>query len=278
MSTVIDQILRDKVVEIADAKARRPLAELEKMAVDAPPVRSFKGALVPSFGIIAEIKVKAPSRGDMRAENVQDAPGVYEKNPLVKAVSILTDRAWFGMSIEKLRDIRATLTKPVLRKDFILEEYQILEARAFGADAILLMANILDPAKLHSFHQLAKSLGMDVLFETHTAEQIASLPPDAEIYGINSRNFETKQSIYKASQLLGRLSSSARDLSTEDAKFDLIKHLPAHAVKVAESGVTPRSIVTVRDQGYNAALIGNSLLLAPEGVAQMLARFEEALA
>ena len=281
MSTIIKQILRNKEIEVAASKRTRPLADLQKMIADAPPVRSFRSALGSPFGIIAEIKKRAPSRGDMRPENVEDAPEAYERSSLVKAISILTDNKYFGMSIERLREIRATLTKPVLRKDFIIDEYQIHEARAFGADAILLMANVLDRARLHAFYEIARQLGLDVLFESHTAEQIAYIPTGAEIYGINCRKFESKTVLgigrYKVSRLLRRLWHSLPDLSAEYEKFALIERIPAQAIKVAESGVNTGNIAGVRRMGYNAALIGNSLLCAPEGIANALARFQEAL-
>ena len=130
--------------------------------------------------------------GPMRPENVSAAPIAYEDSPIVAAISVLTNHMHFGMSIERLTSIRKSGTKPVLRKDFIVEEYQVREARAFGADAILLMANVLDRARMAGFYDLARELGMEALFEVHTEEEISALPRDARVVGINSRKFKAK--------------------------------------------------------------------------------------
>ena len=120
--------------------------------------------------MIAEIKRRSPSVGPMREENVDAAAATYAASSHVRAVSILTNRTHFGMGVEDLARLRAALPQPVLRKDFFIDDYQILEARAHGADAILLMANVLDATQLRDFHQLALELGMEALFEIHTLD------------------------------------------------------------------------------------------------------------
>src|SRR6478672_9874651 len=144
----LDEIVARKEQELAAAKRVCDLARLKQMLRDAPPVRSFSGALRTGFGLIAEIKRKSPSGGDMRRENVEAAPAAYGASNAVKAVSVLTNTVDFGMSIEELQRVREVVKKPVLRKDFIFDDYQVYEARAFGADALLLMVNVLDRAKL----------------------------------------------------------------------------------------------------------------------------------
>ena len=276
--TILDEILVDVRREIADAQARRPVAELQRMQADAPPLRSFAGALRRDFGLIAEIKVKSPSQGPMRAANVADAPAAYEASPIVRGLSILTNASHFGMNIERLRAAKLAGTKPVLRKDFIIDDYQVHEARAFGADAVLLMANLLDATELARLHGLATALGLEVLFECHDAEQIHSLPAGAVLYGINSRSFSVRGADYAAARAQ-RAAGGRQDLTTDLTRFDaLARHLPPNAIKVAESGVHAENAARIRDAlGYQAILVGTSLLTSPAGVRAELERFEHAL-
>src|SRR5204863_3331827 len=143
-------------------KRTRPLGDLKKRLVDAPPRISFAKALRGGFGLIAEIKERSPSMGRMKPENVAAAPQVYKKSKVVKAISVLTNRSHFGrtMTMDKLRKIKIATEKPVLRKYFIFDKYQVVEARAFGADAVLLMANILDKDELAKLFETASELGM----------------------------------------------------------------------------------------------------------------------
>jgi len=153
----------------------------------------------------------------------------------------------------------------------------VYEARAFGADAILLMANLLEPAEMKLLYTPAKELGMDVLFECHTREQIDQLPEGAEIYGINSRTFTSGTTRYGVSALLGKLGSS-KDLTVDLDRFELGQYVPKHALKVAESGVSAKTIRQIRDElSYHAALVGTSFLKAAHGVRRELELFEQAL-
>lgn len=275
--TILDAIMVDARRELAEAQGKRPLAELRRMIANAPAVRSFKGALQKTFGIIAEIKERSPSHGPMRRENVDEAPMAYEQSGIVCAISVLTNHSHFGMSMERLREIKTRGTKPVLRKDFIFDEYQVYEARAFGADAVLLMANLLEPGEMKPLSACAKELGMDVLFECHTKEQIEQLPAGAEIYGINSRTFASGTARYGVSALLGKLGTS-KDLTVDLDRFELGQYVPKHALKVAESGVSAKTIRHVRDElGYHAALVGTSFLKATHGIRHELELFEQAL-
>ena len=276
--TILDHILVDVRRELADAQRARPSAELHRRLADAPPVRSFATALRGGFGLIAEIKERSPSQGAMRRENVAAAPAAYERSALVRGLSVLTNATHFGMNIERLAAVRAGSTKPVLRKDFIFDEYQVLEARAFGADGILLMANLLEADSMRRLFAAARALGLEVLFECHTREQIAQVPPGAVLYGINSRTFAAGRGTYTDAQAQ-RASGSVRDLTTNLDVFRLGEHLPAGAVKIAESGVHPDTIAAVRDRwGFHAALVGTSLLMAAHGVERELESFEHALA
>ena len=276
----LHEIVERKKHELAEAKRMRSLDDLKRMVRDAPAVRSFAGALKNGFGLVAEIKRRSPSGGEMRPENFEAAPAAYTKSAAVKAVSVLTNATDFGMSIEELPRVRGIVQKPVLRKDFIFEEYQVYEARAFGSDALLLMANVLDREQMRVLFDLAKGLGMDVLFEAHTKEEIDSIPAGAKLYGINSRKFLASKR-WVLARLFARLgfsrSGKARDLSVELETFSLVNHLPTDAIKIAESGVRPEKIKEVMKMGYDAVLVGTSLLMAPEGIENMLRQFEKAL-
>ena len=166
--TILDRILPDVRRELDEAQAVMPLDEVRSLAAAAHPPRDFAHALTArGFGLIAEIKRRSPSVGEMSAANVADAAAAYEESPIVHAVSVLTNQAHFGMGVADLEKIAAAATKPVLRKDFILDPYQIYAARAAGADAVLLMANVLSADQLRDFHNLILELGMEALFEVH---------------------------------------------------------------------------------------------------------------
>ena len=280
--TILDQILIDVRLEIADAKRQLPLSELKERMSDTPPLRSFQLALRPGFGLIAEIKERSPSKGPMRAENVAAAPLAYERSTLVRGLSVLTNSKHFGMSIARLQAVKLATTKPVLRKDFIIDDYQVYEARAFGADAILLMANLLEREEMQRLYSLARELGLEALFECHNREQIEQVPAGAVIYGINSRTFDARKNSlgvgrYAISALLGRLGSD-KDLTIDEGRFELGQYLPPQAIKVAESGVHPNTVGMLRDRlGYDAALVGTSLLTASHGIERELEQFEQAL-
>jgi indole-3-glycerol phosphate synthase len=276
----LDEILQRKAAELNAAKAMRSLGDLKGMIRDAPPVRPFAAALSQEFGLIAEIKRRSPSGGDMRKENVERAASTYSQSPAVKAISVLTNTTDFGMSIEDLSRIKAEAPQPVLRKDFVFDEYQIHEARAFGADALLLMVNVLDRERLRRLFDLSSELNLDVLFEAHTREEIDLIPEGAKLYGINSRKFKASNRWFLTKlmvQLGFAKSGKGPDLSVDLETFSLIQHLPSRAIKIAESGLKPEQISQVIQLGYNAVLVGTSLLKAEEGIARMLNQFEIAL-
>jgi indole-3-glycerol phosphate synthase len=275
----LDEILQRKRIELDAAKALRPVEELKRRIADTPPLRAFAEALGKGFGLIAEIKRRSPSGGDMQSENFERAPAVYAKSAAVKAISVLTNGTDFGMGIEDLLRVKGVAPQPILRKDFIFEDYQVYEARAFGADALLLMVNVLEPENLRRLFALARELGLDVLFEAHTREEIELIPAGAKLYGVNSRKFKasTRWKLNSALLNLG-LAGKGRDLSVELDTFSLIQHLPKEAIKIAESGVSPAQLADIVSMGYDAVLVGTSLLKAPEGIESMLMQFEQAMA
>lgn len=267
MKTILDTILEDVRREVAEAKNAAPLSEIQARLADAPPARDFVAALSSDFGLIAEIKERSPSVGPMRVENVRAAVEAYSASPIVRAVSVLTNQTHFGMDIHRLGEIRKQVPQPVLRKDFFVDEYQVYEARAFGADAILLMANVLDASTMRRLHQVALALGMEALFEIHTTEEIATLPAEARVVGINSRKFKTNSGFVAAGQ------SSATDFSLDLGVFDLVNHLPPSAIRVAESGISPQNLSSVASN-FQAALVGTSLLRDERGIHACLHDFE----
>lgn len=269
--TILDRILPDVRRELADAQAAVPLDEVKRRAADAAVPRDFAGALASGgFGLIAEIKRRSPSMGEMRTENVDAAAAAYEASPVVRAVSVLTNQTHFGQGMEALGAVAARSTKPVLRKDFFLDPYQVYAARAAGADAILLMANVLSAAEMREMHRLALDLGMETLFEVHEAHEIEALPDGARVVGINSRKFKSH------GELVTHGRTADQDFTLDYGAFDLAGLLPPGCVKVAESGVSAGTVAALAAR-FDAALVGTSLLCDPRGVAAALEDFEAAL-
>lgn len=270
--TILDRILPDVRRELDTARRAVPLEDIKRRAADARPPRDFAGALAaPGFGLIAEIKRRSPSMGEMRAENAADAAAAYEASPVVRAVSVLTSETHFGTSLGDLAAIAASSTKPILRKDFILDPYQIHAARAAGADAVLLMANVLSAEQMVDLHGLTRDLGMEALFEIHELEEIAALPPGARVVGINSRKFKSRTHLVAAGE------SADRDFTLDFSAFELAESLPPGCIRVAESGVAPDTVAPLA-RHFHAALVGTSLLRDPRGVTPALEDFARALA
>jgi indole-3-glycerol phosphate synthase len=254
---------------------------MKRMARDAAPVISVSAALSAGNALIAELKECSPSQGQMRPQNVAEAVGAYKHSPVVKAISVLTSWNHFGqnMRLERLAAIKEQTGKPVLRKEFMLEEYQVYQARAHGADAILLMANILDADELRRLSDLAFELGMDVLFETHCTAELEELPETAKIIGINSRNFEGgwRTSNFRVARFLRQCLGAKRDPSVDLRRFRYSEKVPEGAIKVAESGVSAGNCREVFALGFHAILVGTSLLMDPRGVGAALQDFESAM-
>ena len=245
---ILDDIVAVKRREVADGKKATPLAALEATIGEMPPTRDFRRALAAGeCAIIAEVKRRSPSRGVIRADfDPVRIAGEYEKNGAA-AVSVLTDATFFGGSNGDLTAVKKAISLPVLRKEFIIDPWQIHETRAIGADALLLIAAILGESELREYRELAASLGLASLVEVHDRRELeTALAAGAEIIGINNRDLRT----------------FVTDIATSRALAPLI---PAGKIVVAESGIRSRQEVeTLMRAGVRAFLIGETLVGAPD--------------
>lgn len=288
MSSLIDGILADSRKRLEQRMRDLPLEEVQRQAADAPRADvGFREALESrAFSIIAEIKAKSPSGGAMDPANVDAALEIYAETDSISAVSILTDEDHFGGSLDQLRAARQRTRKPLLRKDFIVSEYQVWEARAHGADAVLLMADLYrdTPTSLARIFDLVGSLGMAALFELGmrtVANPAAVVPPGAEIWGINSRRFDTTrlQLRSRVGRLLGarKVLGLRTELSIDaDAHAELREQIPSGKVAIAESGI--HDLADLRrlfNLSYRAALIGTAFLKKGAKVADVVRAFDE---
>jgi indole-3-glycerol phosphate synthase len=248
MSTILDRIVARKREEIAEAKRRCPERELER-DLAGPPLRDFRAALEagPDVQFIAEVKKASPSAGVIRADFDPVAIArVYERHGAA-CLSVLTDEPFFQGHLSYLQQVRAAVAPPLLRKDFILDPYQLLEARRAGADAVLLIAEILDDAQLAALQRQAAELGMQTLVELYDRENVRRvLDSGARLVGINNRD----------------LRSFATRL---EHTLELAAMMPAGVCLVSESGIRSRADVErLRAGGVKAVLVGETLMRADD--------------
>ena len=260
---ILDQIVTDKLLELEARKRSLPLDELRGVALEQPSPLDFTSALRSDhIQLIAEVKKASPSRGIIRHDfNPAEIAQIYADNGAA-AISVLTETKYFQGSLDHLRDIRKALGDkklPLLRKDFILDSYQVYESRACGADGLLLIVAILTPEKLETLLELSHELGMSCLVEVHNeAELEIALRSQARIIGINNRD----------------LSTFAVDLATTKRLRPLI---PPDRIVVSESGIKNRSdLEKLREWGVDAVLIGESLMSAANIAAKMKELFSAA--
>jgi indole-3-glycerol phosphate synthase len=249
MSSILDRIVAYKRQEIAAARERVPDTQLETRLSEAPPPRDFRAALerAPDIGILAEVKKASPSAGLLRADFDPVAIArTYEQNGAA-CISVLTDEPSFQGRLDYLTAIRSTVSPPLLRKDFILDRYQLLEARLAGADAVLLIAEILDDAALPRLLREAGELGLQALVELYDRDNLPRvLDSGARLVGINNRDLRTFQT---------RLEHT----------LDLIASLPADVCLVSESGIRTRAdIERLQAAGVRAVLIGETFMRAAD--------------
>jgi indole-3-glycerol phosphate synthase len=257
MSNFLTEILEHKYREVRRQSALESLEDLQCKVAGLPVSLDFEGALrqprvAGEVALIAEIKKASPSKGVLSADfHPVRIAREYEQGGAA-ALSVLTDRDFFQGSLTDLECARAAVKLPVLRKDFTLEEYHVLEAAASGADAILLIAALYEPEEMARYARLARGLGLVPLVETHDAEDIAKLGGEPwEMVGINNRDLRTF------------------DVDLERS-IALLAGLPAEAVKVAESGIRDGlDVALLSESGFDAFLIGETLLLAGDPAAKL---------
>ncbi|MCB7481069.1 indole-3-glycerol phosphate synthase TrpC [Christiangramia sediminis] len=240
---ILDKIIADKFKEVELKKSLIPVSQLENSVLFNRKCISLAENLKKGSGIIAEHKRRSPSKDVINQSlNVQDVVKGYEKAE-VSGISVLTDGKYFGGSLEDLLHARASVTTPILRKEFMIDEYQVTEAKAYGADAILLIAAVLTEKQLIYLADSAKNLGMDVLLEIHNEEELQkSLKVNADMIGVNNRNLKTFEVSIDNSKNLARL-------------------IPNEFVKVSESGISNTgAIADLKNYGYQGFLIGENFM------------------
>ena len=241
---ILDKIVVDKRIEVELRKNLIPIQQLEHSVLFERETISLANNLRTSkSGIIAEHKRRSPSKSVINQSlNVQDVAKGYE-DAGVCGMSVLTDGKYFGGSLDDLLTARASCSLPLLRKEFIIDEYQILEAKAYGADVILLIAAILGREEIKQFSELAKSLNLDVLLEVHNEEELyKSIMPSLDMLGVNNRNLKTFRVSLETSKVLSKL-------------------IPNDFVKVSESGISSvKSIKELQPFGYQGFLIGENFM------------------
>lgn len=244
---ILEKITAHKLKEVAERQSLYPTALLERSVFFETPVVSLKKYLQrpDKVGVIAEFKRKSPSKGDINAYAEVEPISIGYMQAGASALSILTDTAFFGGKNADLSTAREFNFCPILRKDFIIDEYQIIEARSIGADAILLISEILSKAEVAQLSQFAHSLGLEVLLEMHSLDQMDKIGPHIDVVGVNNRN-------------LGNFSV---DLGTA---MEMALKLPKDMVRISESGIkTPEEGAQLLQAGYHGLLIGGLFMSAP---------------
>ena len=244
---ILEEIVAHKRIEVAEQKEQMPprklYAEVERMMAEGVSKRSLSQALTENdFGIIAEFKRKSPSKGWIKEDGKPEIiPPSYEQNGAA-ALSILTDEMYFGGSLDYIRKARPLVNLPILRKDFIIDEYQLFQARHIGADAVLLIAADLSKQEVRSLTALAHDLALEVLLELHSEHELDYADIEVDAIGVNNRN-------------LGTFVTDVQN------SFRLASQLPQDKVLVSESGISnPDTIRLLREAGYRGFLIGETFM------------------
>lgn len=265
MSDILKKILAVKADEVAAAKKHRSFAslrdEVESNTELRAGLRGFEASLrnkiaAGKAGVITEIKKASPSKGVLRADfRPAEIAATYEANGSA-CLSVLTDEQFFQGSVAYLQQARGACSLPVIRKDFMVDIYQIYEARAMGADAILLIVSALDHGLMAEMEAVSHELGMDVLVETHDGDELtAALKLKTKLVGVNNRNLRTFEVSLKNT-------------------LDLLDRMPPEKLVITESGIlTPADVKTMRDANVHAFLVGEAFMRAPDPGAELARLF-----
>lgn len=243
--TILDKIVIRKKEEVAAAKKNVSLAELEAMPLFQRNCYNLRESILDpnKTGIIAEYKRASPSKGLINGTSTVEEVVAGYQDAGASAISVLTDHDFFQGSLEDLTAARNVLQIPLLRKEFIVDSYQIAEAKAYGADIILLIAACLEKEEIKSLSEYAKSLGLNVFLEVHNEEELnKSIFPSIDAIGVNNRNL--------------------KDFSVSlNHSYDLVNKIPSQYIKVSESGISdPETIKALKKAGFNAFLIGENFM------------------
>lgn len=245
--TILDEIIEYKKKEVGSCKELTSIGELEAMELFSRKVYSLKSSILnpERTGIISEFKRKSPSKGIINDKAlVEEVTQGYAQGG-ASGLSVLTDFNFFGGTIEDLIKARNANTIPVLRKEFIIDEYQITEAKAFGADAILLIAAVLDAHEIENLYKAANKIGLEVLLEIHDEEELNKINGHADLVGINNRNLKTFE------------------VNIENS-IKLASMLPAEMPKIAESGISSVDMIkNLKTKGFDGFLIGENFMKTP---------------
>ena len=253
MRSVLREIVSHKQEELAERRRRLPFPDVRRRAADADAPRPFLAALLgPRIRLIAEVKGASPSAGTIRAAFDPAAIARGYENAGAAAISVLTDSRYFAGADSHLLGVRQAVGLPVLRKDFIVDPYQVYEARSIGADAALLIAALLPAAALADLQALAQELGMAALLEVHREEELdAALAARPALVGINNRNLDTLETTLEISRRLR-------------------PRIPGGITVIAESGIEERAQVEEMERlGVHAVLVGTALMRAPDPSARV---------
>jgi len=240
---ILDKIVNHKITEVAKRKQKTSITELEASDYFNRTTHSLSESLQNSpTGIISEFKRRSPSKPTINLDANLSQIVTHYTQAGVSGISILTDEHFFGGHHSDLTDARRIVDTPLLRKEFIIDEYQIIEAKSIGADAILLITEILTVGQVKSFASLAKSIGLDTLLEIHSIEQLDKYNSDIDIVGVNNRDL---------TQFTVDPMHSVR----------LYEHLPSEVTKISESGIhNPETILTLKETGFDGFLIGERFM------------------
>ncbi len=245
--SILEKIITHTRKEIAERKTLYPVQLLERSIYFETPVISMCKYLLreDKSGIIAEFKRRSPSKGNINPYAKVEKVSIGYMQAGASALSVLTDEQFFGGKNEDLTEARKFNFCPILRKDFIIDEYQLIEAKSIGADTVLLIAECLDVKQMSTLSKTAKSLGLEVLMEVHSAGQLAKLTENIDIVGVNNRNLATFE-------------------VSIDNSLEISRQIPNNVLKISESGISnAKAIATLKEAGFQGFLIGEYFMKSP---------------